>query len=593
MKNKIYKYSLLWIALLISSCNSIQSYNDGYIQYAPVRISETDKQILLKSIEQMDSRYDPVGKMITTELKGWNYHTDALSGTFHEVRASFSYAVNLLDCGEKKYEQRAFDIINKTISLQDTDTNSPSCGVWPYYEEEPLATKKSPIDYNWADFNAVSLLDIYMGHKDKLPNELLKKIENALILAAKSIRKRNCGPGYTNIAIMGTYVTYVTSYLFNMPDMQNYANKRLKNFYDYTLEKGGFSEYNSPTYSIVAIDELNRMQRHIVEPNAKRMIDDLYAKCWEIIARHYHQSSVQWAGPHSRSYSTLVSTSYYGLLKKASSGKIDLGYNSTNPDIKITHHIPDNLLSYFLTPQYPRTERDIFEKVEPQIIGTTYLTDQYAIGTVSRSSMWNQRRPLTVYWGQLNHSHYMQVRMLHDFYDFSTASIFTQQDKNNVLSVINFGTNGGDKHINIDRLKDGTFKAKDLRIRFEFGNCKNVSVNLPVKTNEAFTISAEGANLGLQMLEAKWDHLQGYWEKGNDEQNCWVDYIIYSGEEKIFNLTEVQQAVYAFALSFGSITDKLSIKNASSSITNGLLTATWNDLMVKVPVKPDKLPHNL
>ena len=95
------------------------------------------------------------------------------------------------------------------------------------------------------------------------------------------------------------------------------------------------------------------------------------------------------------------------------------------------------------------------------------------------------------------------------------------------------------------------------------------------------------------MLEAKWDHLQGYWEKGNDEQNCWVDYIIYSGEEKIFNLTKVQQAVYAFALSFGSITDKLSIKNASSSITNGLLTATWNDLMVKVPVKPDKLPHNL
>ena len=35
-------------------------------------------------------------------------------------------------------------------------------------------------------------------------------------------------------------------------------------------------------------------------------------------------------------------------------------------------------------------------------------------------------------------------------------------------------------------------------------------------------------------------------------------------EEKIFNLTEVQQAVYAFAISFGSITDKLSIKNESS-----------------------------
>lgn len=75
-----------------------------------------------------------------------------------------------------------------------------------------------------------------------------------------------------------------------MPEMQEYANKRLKKFYEYTQEKGGFSEYNSPTYSIVAIDELNRMQRHIVEPEAKRMIDELYAKCWEMIARHYHKS---------------------------------------------------------------------------------------------------------------------------------------------------------------------------------------------------------------------------------------------------------------------------------------------------------------
>ena len=82
---------------------------------------------------------------------------------------------------------------------------------------------------------------------------------------------------------MGTYVTYVTSHLFDMPEMQEYANERLKKFYEYTQEKGGFSEYNSPTYSIVAIDELNRMQRHIVEPEAKRMIDELYVKCWHAI----------------------------------------------------------------------------------------------------------------------------------------------------------------------------------------------------------------------------------------------------------------------------------------------------------------------
>lgn len=589
---RIYILAFLSAVLINWSCDS-NKYNDGFIQYEPIIVSKSDQQVLQKKIAEMDQLYDPEGKMITQELKGWNYHTDAEIGIFHDVRSSFYYAVALLDCGIKEYEQRAFDIIEKTISLQDTNTNSRSCGVWPYFEEEPLATKKSPIDYNWADFNAVSLLDIYMGHKDKLSSELQESIKNALILAAKAVQKRNCGPGYTNIAIMGTYVTYVTSRLFDIPEMQEYATKRLKIFYDYTMEKGGFSEYNSPTYSIVAIDELNRMQRHIVEPGAKKMIDELYAKCWDMIARHYHKKTAQWAGPHSRSYSSLIDTSFYGILKEASDNKIDLGYNPERADVKIKHHIPESLLSYFLTPQYPRSEIDVFEKEEPQIIGTAYLTDNYVISSVSRSSLWNQRRPLTAYWGELNKAHYLQVRLLHDMFDFSTASIFTRQKENNILAVINFGTNGGDKHLSIDRIQDGKFKAKDLRLRFEFGNCKEINTTLPVKPNEAFTINACESQTVIRLLENKFGNLKGYWEKGNDKENCWVDYVIYNGQEKDFDLTQIQQAVYAFALSFGNLTDHVSVKNAHATISNNILEASWDDLAVQAPVKPVKCPGNL
>lgn len=569
------------------------AFNDGYIQYGSINLSKADKQILIDNIKLMDEKYDPSIKMITKELSGWNYHTDAQSGTFHEVRASFYYAVALLDCGIKDYEQKAFDVIEKTISLQDTDPNSPSCGVWPYYLEESLATKKAPIDYNWADFNAVSLLDIYMGHKDQLPRYLLDKVENALILAANSVQKRNCGPGYTNIAIMGTYVTYVVSHLFNLTEMQEYATNRLKTFYNYTQEKGSFTEYNSPTYSIVAIDELNRMQQHIVEPTAKRMIDELYNKCWKIIARHYHKKSAQWVGPNSRSYQTLVSPSFYGILKEASEGKIDLGYEPMRSDVKIKHHIPEEMLSYFLAPQYPRTEIDVFEKNDPQIVGTAYMTTDYAISSVSRSSLWNQRRPLTAYWGTLNDAHYLQVRLLHDNYDFSTASIFAQQKSNKVLAGINFGTTGGDKHISIDRLTDGKFRAKDLRLRFELGNCKNVGANLPTKKNRAFIISADGCKISLQLLESKFDSFTGYWEKGQDSTTHWVDFVLYSGNEKDFDLNQIGQAVLSFALLFGNQTDDLIIRETSCKIYKDKLKASWNDLNIELPVKPEKNPANL
>lgn len=586
--------SILFSLIIIGFCScSDKQFNDGYIQYEPISLTLADQAILKKNIVEMDKLYDPEGKMITQVLKGWNYHTDAESGTFHDVRASFYYAVALMDCGGKENIQRALDVIAKTVSLQDTDPNSPSCGVWPYFEEEPLATKKSPIDYNWADFNAVALMDIYMGHQSKLSPELKKKIEDAIILAAQAVQKRNCGPGYTNIAIMGTYVTYVTSRLFNMPEMQEYAEKRLKRFYDYTMEKGGFSEYNSPTYSIVAIDELNRMQRHIVEPGAKQMIDELYSKCWDMIARHYHKKTAQWAGPHSRSYSSLIDTSFYGILKEASDNKIDLGYNPERADVKIKHHIPENLLPYFLTPQYPRTEIDVFEKEEPQIIGTAYLTDNYVISSVSRSSLWNQRRPLTAYWGELNKAHYLQVRLLHDMFDFSTASIFTQQKENNILAVINFGTNGGDKHLSIDRIREGKFRAKDLRLRFEFGNCKEINTTLPAKQEDTFPISTESGQMAIRLLEAQFDNLKGYWEKGGDEKNSWVDYVIYSGKEKEFDLTKVQQAIYAFALSFGNPTDEISVDGAKAVITGNTLNASWGKLSVQAPVKPEKCPRNL
>ena len=574
---------------LLFSCTGGGVYNDGYVTYTPVRLTPEEKEIVAKALEPMHEYYEPDFRMLARDIKAWNYHTDALSGHFHEVRGSFHYAVALLDLGDPQYRQRAFDVIEKTISLQDTDPASKSCGVWPYYEEEPLAVKKSPIDYNWADFNAVSLLDIYMGHKDELPSALCQKVEDALVLAGKAVQKRNCGPGYTNIAIMGTYVTYMVSHLFNLPEMQEYAIKRLKTFYAYTQEKNGFSEYNSPTYTIVALDELDRMKRHIVEPEARQLIDALYATAWEVIARHYHKPSAQWAGPHSRSYSTLIRPSFYSLLFEASDGQIDLGVRTARSDVKLKHRIPDSLLPRFLTPQYPRVERDIFENNEPQIIGTTYLTDRYAISSANRSSLWNQRRPFLVYWGTQQQPRYLQVRVLHDLYDLSAATYFSEQKENVILSAINFVVNGGDKHISIDPLKDGKFMAKDLRLRFEFGNVSADALPLPAKDNAPINFVLDGISFHLQLFYGTFGKYRGRWEKGGDETHAWLDYIIYSGDEAEIDLTKTDIA----ALGFAFCVDKTPETPLAYSVKEGILKAGWDELVISIPIKPDKKPANL
>lgn len=587
--NLMYKILSAILSIFLAA-NNMQSGPDRFIQYKPVHLTSDEKKLLNESLGKLHDRYDPKERMLTRTLNAWNYHTDAQSGTFHEVRTSFGYAVGLLDIEDPQYTQRAFDIIEKTITLQDTVSASKTCGVWPYYQEEPLATKKSPADWNWADFNAVSLLDVYMGHEARLPEGLKSKIKHALILAANSIQKRDVQPGYTNIAIMGTYVTYLTSHLFDIPGMQTYAANRLNKFYNYTLEKG-FTEYNSPTYTIVALDELDRMKRHIIDPESKPKIDSLYSLAWSVIAKHYHKPTGQWAGPHSRSYNTLLQSSVNGILKQASNGKIDQPGATARNDVKIKHQIPGYLLPYFLSPVYPRTEIDQLTADQPRIVGTTYLTPTYALSSVNRSSLWNQRRPFLVYWGTPEKPHYLQPRFLHDFYDFSATAFYSTQKDNHALAAIHFLTNGGDKHINIDKLKDGKFKAKDLRLRFEIGNFTDFKrLVLPKTPNNPIHFQIDEQQFHIQLFKANFDGLAGHWETGGDEKNAWLDFVLYSGIEKDFDLTQVKEAILAFTFTIGK-TKKAAPPQVA--MKDDQMTATWNGLTLTTASKPIPQPKNL
>lgn len=585
------KNFVILLFVIAVSCKSSDQFNNGWIAYHPTTLNAVEKSDLLNSIKELEQRYDSSEYMLTRKINGWNYHTDTLSGLYHEVRASVNYALMLLDYDSAAFRERSFRMINKIISLQDQDTLSRSCGVWPYYLEEPLATKKSPIDFNWADFNGVTLLDIWMGHQSKLPAELKDKIRHSLILAAKSIQKRNMSPDYTNIAIMGTYVTYMVSHLFDIQQMQDYSAERLENFYNYTLLKKGFTEYNSPTYTIIAIDELQRMKNHMVEPSAKAMVDSLYNIGWKTIATHYHFSSGQWTGPHSRSYSTIVKPSFYALLQNASNGKLDFSVKELK-FTRLKHQIPSYLLPYFQEQTLPRTQVDTFENSAPQLIGTCFLTNDYTFSTANRSSFWNQRRPFLVYWGTRQEPKYLQARFLHDGYDFSSASIYCSQENNEALCGLNFVTNGGDKHINLDVLKDSRFEATDLRLRFEFSGVDSQKLNIK-KDRNFIHINSGKINFTISLLFAGFDGNKGEWKPGGNKDARWIDYVFYEGEKKEFQMDKIAKAAMVFAFKVDSKMNTLA--DVSLIEKQDTVTANWKTMSLTLPVRPVKikrLPQN-
>lgn len=541
--------------------------------------------VLDETLKEYDKRYNSEHHLIRKKVGGYNYHSNLRHTEAHEVRRSAEYAVALLDSGSKANHARALLVLDAVIKLQNLDPSSREHGIWPYYLEEPVPEMGSP-DRNWADFIGVQLLQARLDHGDRLPADLRARLDTAIQTASSAIRKRNVGPGYTNISIMGAFVNLATGQLYEDADLTAFAKKRWTRFYDHTMELGGFNEYNSPTYTIVALDELVRILQYIKFPEARRQAIEIYELAWKIIATHHHPPSGQWAGPHSRTYRSLLRSGTGALLDKMG-GRPARAHSPHLESHRLQHQCPEDYRHFFRKITEPRLIVDTFASGKHPIIGTTWITKDFTLGTANRADFWNQRRPLIAYWGSLRNPSYLQPRFLREGYDFAAAQVFVRQDKNRAIAAINFATNGGNKHVSIDRLKDGTFKTTDFRLRFELGGGARKAQITPPKTPGApATITHGGRTIQLAVPFAKIGSLTGTWEVGGNDALVWLDLVFHQGDEIEINLTQLKQAALAFAL---TIDGEQAPEKATATIKESDLHLSWNNLSLQIPHTPATL----
>ena len=555
---------------------------------APFVLNDVQKARLNRVLASMHANYNPDTHMLRSPFSSPGYHTTLKGGTVHSTRSALGYAVALLDTGDEALRQRACDILDAVIALQDTDPKSKTYGIWSWFLEEPLA-KMSPPDWNWADFCGVQLLQVALDHRQRLPPELAKRVDDAIRHAARSIEHRNVGPGYTNIALMGTYVTCVASELYGWPDLKDYAARRLRRFYDYTKAQGAFSEYNSPTYSIVALEELGRMRQDVRSPEARPLIEELYRMVWEDIALHFHAPSRQWAGPHSRCYSTLLKPSVLAQIQRASGGALDWG--ADEPDLseqRLKLPCPRDLLPLFQKTDTPREVVKTYLKAEPPLVGTTWLEPAFTLGSANRGEFWNQRRGIVAYWGTPDKPAYLHVRFLRDGYDFADAQLFTAQRRGDLLAAIAFGTDGGNTHISLDRIKSGRFNAKDLSLRFEFGGCAAAQKLRVPTTRDGTTLAHFGTlSIALTAPVCLFDDITPTWTSGQDNNQAWLDLVLYSRKNRDFDLNQMTAAAIGFALRISN--EETSPPHVSHTLKEGRIALSWDDLRVSIPIRPDKV----
>lgn len=531
--------------------------------------------------------------MLRSPFSSPGYHTTIKQAdSIHSTYKSLVYALGLLDTEEERYAQRAFDIIGQLASMQDKDPSSATFGIWSWFYEESLE-QMSPPDWNWADFCGKVLVLSVLRHGHRFPESLREKVRETIGNACDAIIRRNVGPEYTNIAIMGTLVTLIAGELYEREDYGSYGMQRLERIVAFTRDRQTFQEYNSPTYTYVALLELSKLFTSTRNPEAKKLANELIDMAWGSVAQHFHASTRNWAGPHSRSYRTMLSDEHKAFLQLATEGALsffsweELPYDEGW--YRVGFSCPERFREQFLTAEI-RNIRECYEPAsdgEPDKWAVTYMTETYALGSFSREILWNQRRALLLYADNGGEPTYAHFRCLHDGYDFCSAVIHSVQEAGEVLFGVSFLTNGGDTHPNLD-WTEGVIEASDFRLRLELGGCLD-GVEADVQGDRA-TMRIGGLTLRLDCGHAVFgEGLPREWSLESDEEDgrLFVDLPIYAGQPKRIDLRALDRAAFLFALSVdGEDNAEAPQISASADRLEARVRRGGRELAVTLPLRP-------
>lgn len=569
-------------------------------------VKESDRSSFLAVLEGKNNRYDEMWKCPTDKLQAANYHTRLAFCDVHSTREAFIYAASLLMTGEEGDKDRACEVLRHVCALQDKDPASKTYGIWSWYMEEPL-DKMAPPDWNWADFCGKEILQVMLHHKERIPHDLYLELEDSLCHACGSIFRRNVNWDYTNIAIMGAYVTIIGGQVLNWPWMHQYGKRRFKRFVEATRDNGTFAEYNSATYTVVAIEDLTRLRTDAKDPEIVEMADEMLDMAWRTVAEHFHAPTKQWCGPNARSYTWLIGKSTLSFLEHCLHHKVKLA----GEDFAYSTGWA------YLELDCPEKYRYAFEKCIPHetvqtfttgpdinspknSTATLYMEQAYAMSSWNVSSTWNQRRNLLSFWGG-SHPRYINATILHDLYDFSSGMYVTAQKGGHAVTIASLVSDGGDTHCNLDMIQNETIRAHDLRIRLELGGEYEEEWKI---NGDLATLRDGGLNIQVKLLGASFDGEERHLVKTTTEEDAaviltksdlhrripdgerrsYLDVVFYSGEEREIHLNELRDAYAAFTISM----DGYETNDTGVNTEGEQVTASFGELYVSATKRPVK-----
>jgi len=314
---------------------------------------------------------------------------------FDVVQSSAWYAVSLArwcvdhpdSCDEERH--RLNRLMDTMSQRQDRSPDSPTYGniYWRVGWTEVR-------DRNGVSFWTPEAGLIYLKHRDLLNADVAEKVEQSLQLCVNGLDLHRPRWQYTNIFLLNILSRLTLARALDRSDVATRAEEDWHTWFTET-GKGGFTEYNSPTYIVTALAPLGRMLDYAA-PEMAEQIEQTLTCLYADFFWHYHVPSGGLAGAMSRAYSgDWLHNSMTNHIAYQQLSEPRTAVNLTAPFTAASSYLaPDHLRAIGTRDKSGTTVHAAIPDLD--ITRTTVFGKQYALGIKSGPAYGHQELPVTI-----------------------------------------------------------------------------------------------------------------------------------------------------------------------------------------------------
>jgi hypothetical protein len=516
-------------------------------------------------------RYDPGAALVVN---------DGPAPHEHLPRESAWYAEALLARGRPDDITKARKILVAVLSAQERRASSRWYGLWPVSVEVPLNDSRSP-DINWAEFLSTALFNVLV-YDALLPPSLVDSLDAANMRTVAFLRGRELGPTFHNMHALQTGVFLRAAARYDWPMARIGATARIATVDTLLSRRRTRDEYNSPTYSWLALEALGRARpaaARLGVPASTLLATGMNVLCTDL-RRHYLPDMGEIAGPHSRAYGAMLSGWLQRDVERLLTDTVT-GCPGPGGVSRFSRVLVDTFI-----PVRPGTVTEpIYLGGRLRVVGTTLVERDLAIGSVSVGGFWAQHQPLIAYVGDASKHGYLRLRVLRDGVDFAGAQWFAAQRPGAALGAVLFATDGGTDHPQ-HPFDPRALPLREIRVRFEFGGALRPD-SLPLPGKRGITTVRLGTHhfvLGVSFASV--GALKSHWERADGVGETHLDLVLTSDAATLPLLVVPEAAIVVVVGSDGAVASPAPVVDR---LGDGTLGATWGSLSLRVPVRPTTL----